>query len=651
MTDANDRRLRAAMARSVDTGFRQEAAARDDRYRQIVELAAEGVWQVDRDMCTTFVTARMAAMLGYRPEEMIGRRSLEFVDDADREEADEKVERRRAGISEQVTFRFRHRDGHVVHVRISSVPLMGPDGEFTGAIGMVSDLSDIVSERERLAAEDERHRALLDALPDLVFHLDAEGTYLDYHVRDLADLAVAPEDFLGRRVRDVLPVTADEAERAIAEAIRTGEVVSYEVRSELDGVARTFETRVSPMPNREVIALVRDVTELRAAEQARRDLVAEVEQRRAEEQIRRSLERQSRLEALGRLAGGVAHDINNLLGVIGNYAAVIERSTVDPRSRQDVEEIAAAVRRGSALTRQLLMFGRRDVSAPAVHDLAVLVDESVTLLRRALEPGLKLVVDLPPDPCPVRLDRDQLGQAVLNLVLNAADASPAGGRVVVAVRGAEGPDGATAELSVTDSGPGMPPEIRERAFEPFFTTKEDSLGTGLGLSIVHGVAVDSRGSVEITCPPGGGTVVSMSFPLADADADGTSVHLARPDRGRPVRVLVVDDDPHALRSAARLLGAAGFDVDVATSGAEALARLRDGGGVQVVLADVVMPAMSGAALAAALRSERPDLPVVLMTAYAGDTLPSGAVNVVVLAKPLDADEVRRALLEAVGRLV
>ena len=639
--------------------YERALVERDDRYRQIVEMAAEGVWIGDADVRTTFVTARMAAMLGYEPEEMIGRPAADFMDRDGRDDTERRLERRRAGISEQHAVDFIHRDGRRLHMRAASTPILDPDGNYRGTIAMISDVTELYHERARLAAEEARHRALLDALPDLVFRLDEEGTYLDFHARRLEDLAVPPEEFLGRRIRDVLPATADQAERAIAEAIRTGEVVGFEVVLESDGRRQTFESRVSPMPNRQVIVLVRDVTEHRAAESARVDLVAEVEQRRAHEQIRRRLERQTRLEALGRLAGGVAHDINNLLGVIGNYAAVVERSTSDPATRQDVQEIDAAVRRGSALTRRLLMFGRRDQCTSAVHDLAHIVDEVVGLLRRPFEPGHRLVVELTDRPCPVLVDRDQVGQALINLIVNAVDASPEGGEVHITVgpsRSAPAVD--WVELAVIDHGSGMTTEVRDRAFEPFFTTKDERLGTGLGLSIVHGVAVDSAGTVEIDSVAGGGTTVRMRFPPAVSQSDVGELCPPTPIVGddevdEVVRVMVVDDDPHASRSAARLLNSAGFVVEVASTAAEALAGVRSGAttGIDVVLTDVVMPAMSGPALAAALRLEQPDLPVVLMTANAADLLAADLGDVMVLDKPLEADEVRRTLLAAVGRPV
>ena len=306
--------------------------------------------------------------------------------------------------------------------------------------------------------------------------------------------------------------------------------MTFEVVVDEDGLQQTFESRVSPMPNRQVIVLVRDVTEHRVAEAARRDLVAEVEQRRAHDQIRKGLERQTRLEAFGRLAGGVAHDINNLLGVIGNYAAVVERSVTDPATVQDVREIDAAVRRGSALTRRLLMFGQRDQAVSEVHDLVEIVEELAGMLRRAFEPDHRLVVTLPDGPCPVRVDRDQVGQALINLIVNAADASPVGSDVHVGVGPpADDPDGDWVELTVTDHGFGMTAEVRDRAFEPFFTTKDQRVGTGLGLSIVHGVAVDSGGAVEIGSPVEGGTVVRMRLP---AGGHGSRRRLSSLQRSR-----------------------------------------------------------------------------------------------------------------------
>ena len=337
---------------------------RDDRYRQVVEMAAEGVWTTDATGLTTFVTGRMAAMLGYTPEQMVGRSAADFVAYGDQLAALDRFERRQLGISEQFEFPLRHRDGHTVRARVSSTPMIGPTGEYLGGIDMISDVTDLEDERRRLAASEATHAALIDAVPDLLFHLDADGRFLGYHGD--ADLLVrSPEAFLDRSMWDVLPQpVAERVASAMEEARATGSVVTLEYGLDIGGVVLTFEGRVSPMDDDEVLVLARDVTELRAAQAARLDLAREIEARRSAEAVRRGEERADRLDSLSRLAGGVAHDINNLLGVIGNYTAVLRRSVTEPTSVGDLDEIEAAVRRGSSLTRRLMLFGRRRLTEP-----------------------------------------------------------------------------------------------------------------------------------------------------------------------------------------------------------------------------------------------------------------------------------------------
>jgi PAS domain S-box-containing protein len=244
-------------------------AEREDRYRQIVELAAGGVWMVDAHGSTTFVTGRMAAMLGYAVDEMIGHSMYDFMDDEGRADAADRLDRGRLGISEEYPFRLVHRDGSSVWTRVAQTPIVGRDGEFVGIISMLSDVSALHRAQERLAASEATHRAILDAIPDLVFRLSADGTYLGYHAGRFDTLIDDPTAYVGRNIADVLPTDmATRAQAAIDGALASGAVITYEVRVVADRPL-TYETRIAPVGRDEVVALVRDITDRRLADDAR----------------------------------------------------------------------------------------------------------------------------------------------------------------------------------------------------------------------------------------------------------------------------------------------------------------------------------------------------------------------------------------------
>jgi PAS domain S-box-containing protein len=241
-------------------------AERDDRYRQIVEMAAEGVWILDESDHTSFVTGRMAAMLGVSVEDMIGRPVFDFMDDDAAADAADLLERRRLGISENHPFRLRHADGHPVWVRISATPVFDHEGTYRGAIGMVTDLSDLHHQQEMLAAAEATHRAVLEALPDLVFRMSADGRYLDVHAGDPLDLAAPPEVFLGRTVTEVLGnELGGRVLRAIGSTLATGRTETLEYELDLECGPAAFEARISRVNDDEVVTVVRNVTALRLA--------------------------------------------------------------------------------------------------------------------------------------------------------------------------------------------------------------------------------------------------------------------------------------------------------------------------------------------------------------------------------------------------
>jgi two-component system, cell cycle sensor histidine kinase and response regulator CckA len=404
-----------------------------------------------------------------------------------------------------------------------------------------------------------------------------------------------------------------------------------------------------------VVAVVRDLTdrEQAAAEQAR--LRAEADRQRAEVQAHRN----QRLESLGQLAGGIAHDFNNMLGVIVNYANfVIEEAEAEAPDvsaiAADARQVIRAGQRGTDLTHQLLAFARREVVRPRVLDLNVVISDLEDLLRGAIGEHIALIVrpcaDLPPVSC----DPGQIEQLLVSLAVNARDAMPGGGNLVVDTARfpvdeahPELTPGEYVRLRVCDSGMGMAPEVVERAFEPFFTTKASGEGTGLGLATVYGIVTQAGGSVAIASAPDLGTTVTVLLPIAESDADAAPAREPVRTSGQGETLLVVEDEAALRDVAGRILSGAGYRVLAADGGAQALelAALHDGA-IDLLVSDVVMPGMLGKELAERLVGVRPDTRVLYMSGYAQPVLASQGTlepGVALLEKPFTAADLLSAV--------
>ncbi|MBS0386764.1 MAG: response regulator [Proteobacteria bacterium] len=365
------------------------------------------------------------------------------------------------------------------------------------------------------------------------------------------------------------------------------------------------------------------------------------ERRRADVQIAQT----QKLEAIGQLTGGVAHDFNNLLTVMIGGLNLLLRRIEDPKQREIAEHMLDAAKRGDKLTRQLLAFSRGKSVELGPVDLHALVPGMEELLRRSIDPTAKLEFDLDPDARWVMSDANQLELAILNLVINARDAMPDGGRIEVSVRSTEAPN--LVALAVADDGMGMPKDISDRALEPFFTTKPAGKGTGLGLAQVFGAARQSGGSVEIESAIGRGTVVRMLLPRTEPPREtpkkktAPAAPPARTANGQ--RVLVVDDEPGVRRFMAETLREAGYNATEAEDPGAAL-RLLHNDPPELLLTDYSMPGMTGLELAERARAEVDGLRVLIVSGYAdAAALEASAARPALLRKPFD----ERALLNAV----
>lgn len=507
------------------------------------------------------------------------------------------------------------------------------------------------AELERTRAEaalkrsEARYRSLFEGAVHGIYRSTRDGRLVAVNPALVQMLGYeSAEALMARDLATDVYLDPTERERLIAEGLEHG-IRTVETRwKKKDGTPITVRLSVRAVLNEEGTVegfegIVEDVTERRRLEEA--------------------LAEARKMEAIARLAGGIAHDFNNLLTVIGGYAELLAQS-FEPNDarRADAYQILEAAKRASLLTRQLLAFGRRQFHQPRVLDLTELVKTARETLARLAGEAVAVELDLPSRPVYVEVDPDQMEQVLVNLVTNARDAMPEGGRITVAVgevevhafKGTSAPGlttGRHALLSVTDSGPGIAPEAREHLFEPFFTTKEKRQHLGLGLATVYGIVRQSQGHIEVETVPGRGATFRIYLPRVEAPAAAAPGVAAKPEPSRGERtVLLVEDEPGVRRFARQVLERAGYVVLEAEDAASALQRAAlHPGPVDLVLADIVLPGTDGFELASAVRRERPATPILFMSGYAGQTQPPPTLGeaVRVVQKPFTPETLVKAV--------
>jgi PAS domain S-box-containing protein len=519
-------------------------------------------------------------------------------------------------------------------------------------------IAELHAEVRRHAGTEARLRAVIETAVDGVILTDARGTVLVFNKACEGLFGYSAEEVIGQNVRMLMPPPIrDEHDHHIDTYHRTGQ-------KRIIGISR------------EVIGQRKDGTTLPmqlSVGEARHDgepiFVGIFHDLTARKRIEEQLLQAQKMEAVGQLSGGIAHDFNNLLTVIlGSAETLEEKLRARPDLRHYADLIERAGERGAELTRRLLAFGRRQMLRPAEIDCNALLEAMATLLRRTLREDVEIQMQLDPELWGATADAGQLESAVLNLVLNAQDAMPEGGRITITTANAplderyaeshlEVKAGPYVMIAVTDDGQGMPPEVVERAFEPFFTTKEVGKGSGLGLSMVYGFAKQSNGHVSIYSEPGLGTTVRIYLPAAGTSETGRSPA----DEGNganemmPVgreTVLVVEDDAFVRAYAIASLTSLGYRVVPATSGPEALGLLQNGEPIDLLFTDIVMPGgMNGWELAARAQRLRPGLRVLLTSGYAVETLAArgrGHPDMPLLDKPYRKSDLARRVREALA---
>lgn len=605
------------------------------RYRSLVESQNEMIVRWKPDGIRTFVNDAYCRYFGRSRAELVGKSFIHLVAEEEREQVRKKVETLNP---EQPWALDIHRvlrpDGSEAWNEWSDRALFDDDGRMVEIQSVGRDVTDRVRASEKLQQSEERYRLLAENISDVIVRLDLDLTlrWVSPSVRLL--LGTTPEEFCALRLDELL--SADSV--ALAEEVLVQELereqqpgtdpleartLDLELRSPA-GESVICEVKASFLRDPDgtptaILAVMRDITQWKTTQDALR---------RSEQMLFQT----RKLEAIGKLTGGLAHDFNNLLTVIyGNLDLLVSELDSGGATPVELDEIRDAADRGAVLIRQLLAFGSRQVVAPELLDLDALVRGTLEMLPRLLGEDVEILAELDPDLGPVRADPAQMEQALVNLAVNARDAMPTGGRLTVSTSQGESAgegeeeaiEGRWVELRVSDTGVGIPEEDLDRVFDPFFTTKGEGTGSGLGLASVYGAVQQAGGKVSIASEEGSGTTFTIRLPEAARDEEATvaSAELGPTELRGDETVLVTEDDAGVRLLVRRTLEVHGFRVFEASSGEEALEILGSRGDeIDLLLSDLIMPGISGSELADRLAVSRPQIRVLLMTGHSRESV-------------------------------
>jgi two-component system, cell cycle sensor histidine kinase and response regulator CckA len=590
-----------------------------------------------------------AAQHGRRPRhELIGRTMMEVYPGIDQTEMFGLLRRCMTERTPQhMVNAFTYPDGQLAwfDLRMDPVPM--------GVLILSVDVTERRATIEELRRSREDLVTTLQCMADGVITTDVAG-----HVTGMNPAA---EALIGRSEEDAQGHALDELIRFVNQ--KTGEPVEHPVDKVLrdglriglanDTVLVAHDGRRTPIAS--------SGAPLRDASGAIRGVVLVLRDMKQEHELTAQLQQAQKMEAIGRLAGGVAHDFNNLLTVISGYSElVLQNMTPDHEFRTELEEIHHAGAQAASLTRQLLAFSRRQVLQPEVLDVNEIVGRMDRILRRLIGEDIDVVTRLRPKLDLVLADHGQIEQIIMNLVVNARDAMPSGGRLTLETANvtlddtyvATHPDarsGPHVMIAVSDTGSGMDAETQARIFEPFFTTKERGKGTGLGLSTVYGIVKQSGGNVWVYSEVGRGTTFKLYFPRAEASTPLEQVPAGRAPAPTGQTILVVEDQPAVRALITSVLEKAGYRVVAAgdPDGAVSLCRQHDGD-IDLLLTDVVLPGADGRELARRVLALRPGVRVVYMSGYTDDAIVHHGVlepGTAFIEKPITADMLLRKVRE------
>lgn len=646
--------LLRAMRYAIERKRIEEALQqREEHFRSLIENALDVITILSKEGVIRYESPAVARVLGYEPENLEGQRIAPYVHPDDTSQLNRLLggTGRSDALARSVEFRMRHRDGSW-----RTLEAIGKDFiDESNQPGVIVNSRDITSRRRAEEGLREAHATLqtvIETAPVAIYTLDCNQHVLSWNACAEKIFGWTADEIIGKLLPTIPSALGPGSMKQFERLCRGETLAAYETsRTRKDGTLIDVTIWTAPLRDGKgniygIMSTVADVTE----------------RKKLEDQLRQS----QRMDAVGQLAGGIAHDFNNILTIIAGYSDLLLNMLDDKTSlRRNVEEIRRASDRAAALTNQLLAFSRRQVLQARVLNLNAVILDVETMLDRLIGEDIELRMDLDQSLGNIKADAAQIEQVILNLVINAREAMPDGGRLVIGTksitisgetgdRGMALAPGRYAVLSVADTGHGMTAETASHVFEPFFTTKPIGKGTGLGLSTAYGIVRQSGGEITIRSRISEGSTFDVYLPIVDeaATVPDSSLVAAAPARGTET-ILLAEDENTVRELIQEVLHNQGYAVLAASHGAEALElALNRGERIDLLVTDLVMPHMNGRDLAERCTAAHPEMKVLYMSGYTDNTLVPGGMlttGMEFIQKPFSPDDLARRIRQVLDR--
>jgi two-component system, cell cycle sensor histidine kinase and response regulator CckA len=624
----------------------------EERFRQIAETIDEVFWIYDMQKeAATYISPAFDRIWGFPPTPLIGdsNPSMDRIHPEDRERLENARNLLKVGKPSEFEFRIIRPDGTIRHIWSRGFAVADKTGTIRQYIGVDRDVTEWRRAQQALEESEQYLYQIINHIGDPIFVKDREHKLVLFNDAFCAFSGLPRETSIGHPGLPSEQEVAEHLWKMEEEVFVTGkENLSEDTIKDERGNTHIVLTRKCPLADKngeqQMVCVLRDITEYK----------------RLEAQLLQS----QKMEAIGVLAGGVAHDFNNLLNIINGYSELsLDELDLDNPIRENIEQIRNAGQRAAALTSQLLAFGRKQIMQPEILDLNAVIENMSSMLRRMIGEDIDFISKTQPDLGKINADPGKIQQIILNLVVNARDAMPSGGKLVIETANVDFKEdillknstlkpGPYVMMAIGDNGIGMNAETKARIFEPFFTTKSKGKGTGLGLSIVYGIVNQSNGFIRVTGEPGKGTAFSIYFPKIEGEVRVLPENTTVADIGGRETILIAEDEESVRSLTSRILRDRGYHVLDAKDGLDALRMAQDyAGKIDLIVTDVVMPGISGHTLVVRLRATRPDIRALYVSGYTDDAIVHHGIldaDIAFLQKPFTVDGLVRKVREVLN---